>query len=225
MWVERPVSQVGVHLGYSSGGVFPVEHLAGWVELTLLWVCLGGQDSDWVIAAFSTSRSMADQEETSANNLSEDDLSKEKLHSGISGVSAGMPLRTSPSFLLSIWVMTFSRAPLLPEVLVACLCGGVSFQVCVCGPERVRRAEGGPRVSLGVWSVTVFLSGYATSPWQVSEFLKRDPFSFFLFWGRFSCGYLSRCVCVCVCVCDDHLSKGPASTCLQCVCVCLSLHG
>ena len=214
-----------MHLGYSSGGVFPVEHLAGWVELTLLWVCLGGQDSDWVIAAFSTSRSMADQEETSANNLSEDDLSKEKLHSGISGVSEGMPLRTSPSFLLSIWVMTFSRAPLLPEVLVACLCGGVSFQVCVCGPERVRRAEGGPRVSLGVWSVTVFLSGYATSPWQVSEFLKRDPFSFFLFWGRFSCGYLSRCVCVCVCVCDDHLSKGPASTCLQCVCVCLSLHG
>ena len=183
MWVERPVSQVGVHLGYSSGGVFPVGHLAGWVELTLLWVCLGGQDSDWVIAVFPTSRRMAGQEKTSANNLSEDDLLKEKLHSGISGVSEGVPLRTSPSFLLSIWVMTFPHAPLLLEVLVACLCGAVSFQVCVCGPECVRRAEGRPRVSLGVWSVTVFLSGYTTSPWQVSEFLKRDPFSFFLFLG------------------------------------------
>ena len=86
MWVERPVSQVGVHLGYSSGGVFPVGHLAGWVELTLLWVCLGGQDSDWVIAVFPTSRRMAGQEKTSANNLSEDDLLKEKLHSGISAL-------------------------------------------------------------------------------------------------------------------------------------------
>ena len=200
MWVERPVSQVGVHLGYSSGGVFPVGHLAGWVELTLLWVCLGGQDSDWVIAVFPTSRRMAGQEKTSANNLSEDDLLKEKLHSGISGVSEGVPLRTSPSFLLSIWVMTFPHAPLLLEVLVACLCGAVSFQVCVCGPERVRRAEGRPRVSLGVWSVTVFLSGYTTSPWQVSEFLKRDRGSLFLFLGGVSCGCLSRCVCVCVCV-------------------------
>ena len=35
-------------------------------------------------------------------------------------------------------------------------------------------------VSLGVWFVTVFLSGYVTSPWHVLEFLKRDPFSFFL---------------------------------------------
>ena len=70
----------------------------------------------------------------------------------------------------------------------------------------MRCAEGGPVVSLGVWFVTVFLSGYVTSPWHVLEFLKRDPFSFFL--GgcglriRFHVGvFLDVCVCVCVCVC------------------------
>ena len=131
---------------------------------------------------------MTGQEETSANNLSEDDLWKEKLHSGIFGVSKGVPLRTSSSFLLSIWLMMFPHVGLLLEVLFAC-----SMSVWTCLPpgmcvyesERMRRAEGGPMVSLGVcvWSVTVFLSGYITSPWQGLEFLKRDPFSFFLFLG------------------------------------------
>ena len=171
---------------------------------------------------------MTGQEETSANNLSEDDLWKEKLHSGIFGVSKGVPLRTSSSFLLSIWLMMFPHVGLLLEVLFAC-----SMSVWTCLPpgmcvyesERMRRAEGGPMVSLGVCVVcdSVFEWLHHISLARVGIPQEGSVFIFPFFWGGawvedpFSCGCLSRCACVRVCY--DHLSKGPASTCLQCACV------
>ena len=180
---------------------------------------------DWVIAVFPTSRRMTGQEETSANNLSEDDLWKEKLHSGISGVSKGMPLKTSSSFLLSIWLMMFPHVGLLPEVLFAC-----SMSVWTCLPpgmcvyesEHMKRAEGGPMVSLGACVVcdSVFEWLHHISLARVGIPQEGSVFIFPFFQG--GCGLRIRFhvgVFLDVRVCYDHLSKGPASTCLQCACV------
>ena len=78
--------------------------------------------------------------------------------------------------------------------------------------------------------VCEFLSGYVTSPWHVLEFLKRDPFSFFL--GgcglriRFHVGvFLDVCVCVCVRVCVVIVAARGLLPPVSSVCVCLSSHG
>ena len=168
---------------------------------------------------------MTGQEETSANNLSEDDLWKEKLHSGISGVSKGVPLKTSSSFLLSIWLMMFPHVGLLPEVLFAC-----SMSVWTCLPpgmcvyesERMKRAEGGPMVSLGACVVcdSVFEWLHHISLARVGIPQEGSVFIFPFFQG--GCGLRIRFhvgVFLDVRVCYDQLSKGPASTCLQCACV------
>lgn len=75
-----------------AGVLFPVEHLAGWVELTLLWVCLSGQGLRLGVACCIPVIKNA----WPKGNLSKylpDDLLKENVGHGVWGVSEGAALR------------------------------------------------------------------------------------------------------------------------------------